>query len=206
MELDALKKDLQLRLGTIALLAKGDGVITSDALASAGKKAPAVVGRQKCDCAKSGAVNGACKCAETTKDISLSVDILKARQDKQLVTGIVLVPETVDGQGDIYSAEVIEEAAHAFLANYNSKTTLGFQHKEFKANRFALVESWIAPMDLVIGTQAIKAGSWIITVKVLLSADWKLIKDGKIKGFSIGGKAKVKRLQATESPKGGQQL
>lgn len=144
--------------------------------------------------------------AATTKsvDVVLDVSIIKSNDEKQLVTGLVLAPEKTDAQADIYDADVIQEAAHAFVAGYNVVTKLGFQHKDFKnwQGRFALVESWIAPLDLTIGTTQIKAGSWIMTVKVLDAAVWKLVKAGKIKGFSIGGKATVKKLPADASNAG----
>ena len=128
--------------------------------------------------------------------MKLLVDIAKASDDEQTITGIVLKPEEVDGQGDIYSAEVIKEAAYKFLANYNRSTKLGRQHKDFKdwQNRQALVESYLAPMDFVLGTTIVKAGSWIVTFKILDPKIWKAIKDGKVTGFSIGGKAKIQKL------------
>jgi DNA adenine methylase len=121
------------------------------------------------------------------------VPLLKANTDEQTVTGIVLQPEVVDGQGDIYSADVIRKAAHKFLAAYNKATKLGLQHKDFK-KRFELLESYTAPQELVIKNKTIKEGSWIMTVKVLDSKIWQKVKEGKITGFSIHGKAKVKKL------------
>lgn len=113
--------------------------------------------------------------------------------DKQLVTGIVLVPECVDAQGDIYDAEVIEKAAHAFMSKYNAGTKIGHLHKEF--NRpLELVESYCAPADMAIGDKAIVKGTWLMTVKVKDPTLWSDVKDGKLQGFSIGGIAKVTKL------------
>ena len=119
------------------------------------------------------------------------ISIAKSNEEQQTVTGIVLQPEVVDGQGDIMSADVIQDAAHAFLMNFNKKTKLGIQHQIFKASQLALVESWITPMNLVIGVNSVKQGSWIMTVKVLDSKIWEKVKQGAITGFSIGGKARV---------------
>lgn len=124
-----------------------------------------------------------------------TVTIAKANAERQTVTGVVLQPEITDGHGDIMSADVIADAAHKFLANFNKKTKLGLQHKEFKKGRFELVESFLAPLDMVIGSTSVKAGSWIMTVKVLDSKIWQSIKDGKLTGFSIGGVAKVQQLK-----------
>lgn len=123
------------------------------------------------------------------------VKIAKANEERQTVTGVVLQPETTDGQGDIISVDVVAEAAHKFLAAFNRKTKLGLQHKDFKQGRFQLVESFLAPIDMVIGSTTVKAGSWIMTVKVLDTKIWQAIKDGKVTGFSIGGVAKVQQLE-----------
>lgn len=192
------------RIQAIVALAKGvtKDVVGTPALDSGGKRLPKqglttgiAVPAAKCDCAKEASAE-ACKCDDVAK--SFEVPILKSADDKQIVYGVVLQPETVDAQGDIYDANVIETAAHNFLAAYNSTTKLGFQHKEFKPGRFALVESYITTSDTAIGTRTVKAGSWIMAVKVLDKAVWKMIKDGEVKGFSIGGKAKVKKLKAPE--------
>lgn len=122
------------------------------------------------------------------------IPIEKANEEQQTVTGVVLRPEITDAQGDIYDSDVIRKAAHEFLANYNRGTKLGLQHKEFKTGRFALVESYLAPMDFALGTSLVHSGSWVMTVKVLDPKIWALVKSGKIAGFSIGGKAKVQQL------------
>lgn len=118
-------------------------------------------------------------------------------EDQQLVTGVVLVPEVADAHGDIISAEVIQAAAHQFLAEYNTSTTLGIMHKDMDPP-LELVESYIAPSDFVLGSQMITKGSWVITVHVIDSEVWGKVKDGKLTGFSIGGKAQVEHLDDEE--------
>lgn len=126
---------------------------------------------------------------------SIYVPLLKANADEQTVTGVVLQPEVVDAQGDIMDKEVIRKAAHTFVAKYNMATKLGLMHKHFN-DQFELLESWLAPHDVVINGTTIKEGAWIMTVKVKDAKIWKLVKEAKLKGFSIGGKAKVKKLAA----------
>lgn len=122
--------------------------------------------------------------------------IVKADNEERLVTGIVLIPETTDAQGDIYSSDVIKDAAHNFLALYNKKTQLGLQHEIFGTEGIELVESWIAPVDMTVNGRDIKAGTWMMTVRVKNDVVWNKIKAGLIRGFSIGGMAKVQRLAA----------
>lgn len=123
------------------------------------------------------------------------VPILKKNDEKQTVTGVVLQPEVTDGQGDIMSADVIEKAAETFLAKFNKATQLGLMHKNFAKN-FELLQSFIAPHDLVIGGKTVKAGAWVIKVRVKNAKIWAQVKEGKLAGFSIGGKARVKALAA----------
>lgn len=123
----------------------------------------------------------------------LYVPILKANNDEQTITGVVLQPEIVDAQGDIISKDVILKAAHEFLAVYNKASKLGLMHKDFKP-QFELYESFIVPTDIVIGDKVVVAGSWVIVVHVLDANIWKQVKDGKLRGFSIGGKATVQKL------------
>lgn len=125
----------------------------------------------------------------------IDVAIVVKADEEQTVSGIVLQPEVVDAQGDIMSADVIKAAAYDFLASFNMTTKLGLQHAQFPKGKLALVESYVAPNGIVLGAKTVKQGSWIMTVKVLDADLWKKVKDGKIKGFSIGGKAKVVPLK-----------
>jgi hypothetical protein len=117
-------------------------------------------------------------------DKNYEIPILKADEAKQLVTGVVLEPDTVDAHQDVVSAEEIERAAHNFMMK---SRVIGLQHK--KKGAVEVVESSIAPSDMVIGKQNVKKGSWIMTVKVHDAKVWGDVKDGKYTGFSIGGLA-----------------
>lgn len=130
---------------------------------------------------------------ESEEKVNLYVPITKADEEKKIVTGVVLEPDTVDAQGDSIPPEVIEKAAHQFLSGYNLQNTLGFAHKVFKKN-FDLLESFVAPQEMRIGEQVVKAGSWVMSVRVLNNEIWGLVKGGQITGFSIGGRAKSKPI------------
>lgn len=119
--------------------------------------------------------------------------IVKSDDEERLITGMVLVPETVDAQGDIISADAIKQAAHDFLARYNRETEMGVQHKTFN-EQAELVESYLAPVPFTLEGRLILQGTWMITVHVTDDAIWEKVKEGGITGFSIGGTAKVRRL------------
>ncbi len=126
---------------------------------------------------------------------SIYVPLLKANNEERTVTGVVLQPEVVDAQGDIMSIDVIRKAAHRFLSKYNKATKLGLMHKYFGNLGFELYESWIAPQAVSINGTIVKEGSWIMTVYVNSNKIWNMVKSGKLTGFSIGGKAKAKKIK-----------
>lgn len=139
---------------------------------------------------------------EVQKKVDLQVQafvkLIKLKKEEREVTGVVLEPDTFDAQKTTISKEVIKRAAHKYLANYNKRTKLGVQHEDF-TKPFELNQSYIAPCDLVIGGKIIKEGSWIIVIKVLDASIWGKIKKGEITGFSIGGKAKIRKLETEAS-------
>jgi hypothetical protein len=115
-----------------------------------------------------------------TKEIV--AELIKADAEKRLVYGIVLEPDTEDTQGDIIAADEIEKAAHRFLV---ASRMVGDSHR--KPAGAQVVESYIAPMEFNIGEQTVKAGSWVMAVKVADDRLWEAVQQGDYTGFSIGG-------------------
>lgn len=117
-----------------------------------------------------------------TVEKSYEVTFAKVDGDRQLVTGVVLEPDTVDAHGDVVSREEIEQAAHRFLVR---SRLVGLQHR--RRAPAEVVESYIAPRDFELGGGRVKEGSWVMTVHVKDADLWKAIKEGRYTGFSIGG-------------------
>ncbi|RFB62135.1 XkdF-like putative serine protease domain-containing protein [Bacillus thuringiensis] len=116
-------------------------------------------------------------------NISKQVPILKTEEDKQLVTGVVYEPDVEDTHGDTMTAEEIEKAAYTFMENYQH---IDKQHDEI-AGKGTVVENWIAKSDMTVGDQEVKAGTWLMTVRVDDTDTWEEIKKGEVTGFSMGG-------------------
>lgn len=114
--------------------------------------------------------------------------ITKVDTEKRLVYGPVLVPETFDSQDHIISVDEIEKSAHEFLALFNIYTGMGVMHEELNADIIP-VQSFIAPVDYTLGDEEIKKGTWMLVSKVLDDDIWQQVKDGELRGYSIGGKA-----------------
>lgn len=175
-------------------------VATSDALDAAGKKTPKQTGAPAADLTDEEAAAAAALAKNSVQlEKRFVLPILKATEsgDLRLVTGPVLIPDTVDAQGDVITAEEIQKAAHTFLIEYNEQTQIAYMHKDFK-RPLALVESYIAPIDFEYEGRSVVKGTWIVTVKVLDEDTWQAVKKGEIRGFSIGGTAFGEDLTATE--------
>lgn len=108
--------------------------------------------------------------------------IIKRNDEKQLVYGIVLEPEKVDGQNDIISAEEIEKTAHSYL---KKSRVVGSNHVE-KADA-NVVESYIAPANFTMKGEPVVEGSWILAVKIEDDTLWQQVKQGGYNAFSVGG-------------------
>ena len=116
--------------------------------------------------------------------------------DERYVLGVVLAPEQVDAQGDIYSAEEIRHSAHRFMEEFGG---LGVMHRLRVNEQVKVLESFLAPCDFAIGDTTIAKGTWLLAVRILSDELWEQIKDGQLTGFSIGGSARrVPEPQAVE--------
>ncbi len=125
---------------------------------------------------------------EETHRFAKSATLIKGLDpsDERFVLGIVLEPEVVDAQGDIYSAEEIRQAAHKFMEDFGG---LGLMHRYRVNDQVKIAESYLAPGDFSIGEQMVRKGTWLLGVHVLSDELWGEVKDGSLSGFSIGGTA-----------------
>jgi hypothetical protein len=131
---------------------------------------------------------GVCSC--TSKGEEHTVNLLpidKADDEQQIVFGIALEPGEVDSQNDTIRPPVIKVAAHNWLAKYQDR---GVQHNKIVNSKIEIYESYIAPVNLTIGGQKVKKGSWLLMYHILDKDLWSDIKKGKFTGFSIGGLAR----------------
>ena len=123
-------------------------------------------------------------------EINKYIRISKVHVEKRIVTGIVLEPERVDLQGDIYDADTIEESAHNFLKDVRQ---MGVMHKQFGKD-LHVVESYIAPVDFELEGKDVKKGTWLLSAKVVDDKILDAIKNNEIMGFSIGAVAQYENL------------
>lgn len=112
--------------------------------------------------------------------------VTKAGAEERYVLGIVLEPEAIDAQNDIYSPDEIATAAHTFMEKFR---TVGLMHKGAINDKVKILESYLAPADFEIDGVPVKKGTWVMAVRVLDDDLWGAVKEGGLTGFSIGGSA-----------------
>lgn len=113
--------------------------------------------------------------------------IVNADADSHYITGIVYEPLTEDAHGNYMTEQEITKAAYWFAKNGNQ---VDVQHSFEPLEKAAVVESYVAPCDMSIGEQAIKKGTWMMTVEVDDPDIFEKVQKGEITGFSMGGVGK----------------
>jgi len=116
--------------------------------------------------------------------------IMKVSEEKQLVGGIIYEPNAVDTQSEYTDAAEIEKGMIAFMEKYSDDARrIKIEHMG-STYHFPIIESFIPEVATKKGKDTIPAGAWWLMVKVTDSQIWKLIKDGTLTGFSMGGTAR----------------
>lgn len=110
----------------------------------------------------------------------LTAPILWKDEEKRIVYGPVLVPDIADSDGDTVSVAKIEAVAHKFMEEYRL-----MEHMHTLKSVARPVESYLAPMDLVLGDANIPKGSWIVGAKIQDDKAWEEVRKGDLTGFSI---------------------
>lgn len=110
--------------------------------------------------------------------------IVKADADNHYVTGIVYEPMEEDSHGNFMTEEEITKAAYWFAKNGDK---VDLQHSFEPLDGATVVENWIAKADFDIDGEAIRKGTWLMTVEVADESVWEGIEKGDITGFSMGG-------------------
>jgi hypothetical protein len=166
----------------LEVLAKGQDSRTSTARAVAGAQSSPRTGAEQ-----PAPVPGAPNDVRTqlTAVLNKCIPLLKTGEERY-VLGIVLEPETIDAQNDIYSAAEVREAAHRFMQEYQN---IGLMHRDLVNGRVKILESYLAPMAFEIGGTQVRKGTWLLAVRVPDDSLWAQIKSGELTGLSIGGSA-----------------
>jgi hypothetical protein len=120
-----------------------------------------------------------------------------ANEDKRLVTGPLMIPDSMIFRRDekfgeyyvTYTAETIKKIAEKFMQNQYI-SNVNTEHKTPVKDVF-MIESFITDADRGIGLpkgfEDCPEGTWFGTYKVNNEDVWNQVKDGTFKGFSVEG-------------------
>ena len=128
-------------------------------------------------------------------------------EEQRLLVGLVLEPNSPvyrnqDGEefNIIFSEDTITKLAHNFfIGDYHKNSSIEHNTQE-KISGVTFVESWLVAdpkrdKSNVYGLEY-PIGSWLIAMKVNSDEIWNdYVKTGKVKGFSIDGIVKLKRVE-----------
>ena len=132
---------------------------------------------------KKEATRGALYKASDPYNFDHTFELLSADDDEnRLVTGIVYKPNELDTQREWAPPGELEKAARWWMEH--SQAT-GVRHVRRAEAR--VTQSYIAPQDVTIGNRLVKAGSWIVELRILAKKLWQEIKNGVYNAFSMGG-------------------
>jgi hypothetical protein len=126
----------------------------------------------------------------------LTGPIVFKQAKKQIAYAAVLVPGEEDSDGEVLTAEKIEEVAHGWMATYRN---IDLSHTLNNVDALP-VESQILRMAEKVKIdgedQVLPKGTWVLASKFADKEVWKGIEDGTYGGYSVMG---VKRTVATKS-------
>ena len=129
---------------------------------------------------------------DTTKEWAINFISKSADDEKQIVYGVVYGPRDVpDAQGDLMTADEVENMAHKFLVRKISRVeeAIDWQHEYDISLEDAIpVESYISPVDFSMNGHEIHKGDWILATYIPDKEKWEMVKSGEIKAYSIKGR------------------
>lgn len=119
--------------------------------------------------------------------------LIKKSTDSKLKQAmfIVMVPDEEDLHGDIASKEEVAKACH----NFNKFCRTANLYHVTETTAFDIAESYIVPVDIQLGEQLVKAGTWVAVLQVNDDELWEDIESEEVAGLSIGALATVETIE-----------
>jgi len=115
------------------------------------------------------------------------VDYVAKDADAQTATGVVMVPNTVDHQGDWERPETIEAFAAQFEAFMEvGEADGGVMHAVWPSDWMSLERNEVLDESEEIGGKTVDAGAWVQTWAYHDDGLWSLVEDDILTGHSIG--------------------
>lgn len=111
-------------------------------------------------------------------------------EEETIITGVVLVPNIEDSQGDTFTSEQILKAKNKFDQN----PALDIDHK-IENNRLSIYDSFLAPENYTLDGTPIEPGSWVLSISTSDPTIIKQVRNYILQGLSIEGFAMISKEQ-----------
>jgi len=129
------------------------------------------------------------------------VELLNKAAEKRLTLALLYSPDVIDLHGEYATADEIEKAVVAW--NETGDRILRLQHQDATAGEVLSVFVWPSPYSadvfdhrgILKSKHTFPAGTAFAWIR-WSEAAWKLVKQGRIRGLSMGGMANRIRLEA----------
>lgn len=127
--------------------------------------------------------------------LGIKLPITKAVDEElKQVTYVAMIPDSTDLHGDYTSEQEVRKAKESFN---KSMMRANLFHMAM-TDSFSVIESYLAPCDMILNSQFVKKSTWLMTLQVHDDDVWQMIKDDEITGISIGALASVEQLDKEE--------
>jgi hypothetical protein len=118
----------------------------------------------------------------------IKLPITKAVDEElKQVTYVAMIPDHTDLHGDYTSENEVRKAKESF----NKSMMRANLFHLVMTDTFDVIESYLAPCDMVLNDQFVKKSTWLMTLQVHDDTLWQMIKDDEVTGISIGALASV---------------
>ena len=115
-------------------------------------------------------------------------------EELKQVTYVAMIPDHTDLHGDYTSEQEVRKAKESFN---KSMMRANLFHMTM-TDTFSVIESYLAPCDMILNSQFVKKSTWLMTLQVHNDDVWQMIKDDEITGISIGALASVEKIDSDE--------
>jgi hypothetical protein len=115
-------------------------------------------------------------------------------EELKQVTYVAMIPDHTDLHGDYTSEAEVRKAKESF----NKSMMRANLFHLVMTDTFDVIESYLAPCDMILNDQFVKKSTWLMTLQVHDDTLWQMIKDDEVTGISIGALASVESIDLDE--------
>jgi 2'-5' RNA ligase len=130
--------------------------------------------------------------------IQAAYKVAKASPEKRYTLGPMYMPDRLDAHGEFTDADILQEGVWGYVRR--GERTIYLQHSDTPAGEFVELMSWPyeASVKMVVPgdkEKTVKFPAGTVYMGVIWQPwAWELVKDGKLRGLSMGGHAR--RMEA----------